>query len=225
MATFGSNPHVISHWHHPIASFQTSSLEFYAAVEQTLRPHAIPNLSTSRVDWKEEGVLSAKREYLRIRRGKLAFDVCAAPFGADFFFSSWLTELPPKYGILFAVAIVLAGLLFLGVCVQAAGYWVGFLLAVIGFPVLLLLLAYLVRQGTFGAAVENAVLAIPVFGWLYATLFKPNTFYKMDTTLAFQAAVHSVVVEVVDQLLSARGLRTMTELERKPILKGLTDRS
>ena len=37
-------------------------------------------------------MLSASREYLRIKHGDLVFDVCAAPFGKDFFISWWLYE-------------------------------------------------------------------------------------------------------------------------------------
>jgi uncharacterized YccA/Bax inhibitor family protein len=173
------------------------------------------------VDWKEGGLLSARREYLRVKRGKLSFDVCAAPFGTGFFFSSWLIELPAKYGVLILLAVIFFGFCFLGVCVQVAGFWWGLFLGAIGFPVLLLLFAYVVRRGNVGVAVEDAILATPILGWLYARIFKPNTFYKMDTTMMFQSAVHAAVLEVVESLLSAKGVRAMTELERKPIMKGL----
>ena len=34
----------------------------------------------------------ADREYLRIKHGDIVFDVCASPFGKDFFISWWLYE-------------------------------------------------------------------------------------------------------------------------------------
>ena len=37
-------------------------------------------------------IASAKREYLRMQRGKYAFDICAAPFGNGFFVSWWFTS-------------------------------------------------------------------------------------------------------------------------------------
>ena len=43
------------------------------------------------------GILSAKREYLRVRRKELAYDICGAPFGNGFFFSSWLGEVPSLF--------------------------------------------------------------------------------------------------------------------------------
>ena len=79
MARLGKASTVLFHWHHPLENFQTSTMEFYAAVEQALAPKLIPDYSTSRVDWREGGVLSARREYLRVKRGKLV--ICAAPFG------------------------------------------------------------------------------------------------------------------------------------------------
>ena len=41
---------------------------------------------------------SANRQYLRMHRGKHAFDICAAPFGNGFFVSWWLTEPPLRFG-------------------------------------------------------------------------------------------------------------------------------
>jgi len=219
-----SDSSVISHWHHPIENFQTSPLEFYAAVERALQPRQIPNIATSRIDWKEDGLLSARREYLRVQRGKLAFDVCAAPFGTGFFFSSWLTELPPTHGLLYALVIIFGALIALGICLQAFGFLFGSFIVLIGFPFVILLVGFLVRKGNFGVSVEDTILAIPILGWLYERIFKPNTYYKMDTTMMYQSAVHSAVLEVIDGLLSAKGVRAISELERKPIMRGLGQR-
>jgi len=104
-----SSPVVISHWHHMLEGFQSSSVEFYRAVEEALRRRQVPEVRTSRVDWKEGGPLSARREYLRVRRKKLVFDICAAPFGPSFFVSWWLGELPPRILALIA-SIPLLGL-------------------------------------------------------------------------------------------------------------------
>jgi hypothetical protein len=219
MAKRGSASNVISHWHHPIENFQTSPMEFYAAVERALQPRQIPDLSTSRVDWKEGGLLSARREYLRVKRGKLAFDICAAPFGTGFFFSSWLAEVPPPHGVLYALVIIIIGLFLLGMSIQMFGFFGGLFFAAIAFPLLVWLLGYLVREGHLGPGAEDALLAIPLFGPLYERLFKPVTYYKMDTTLMFQSAVHAAVLEVVDQVTSAKGIRPLTELERKPVMR------
>ena len=218
MAKLGKDANVISHWHHPIENFQTSTMEFYVAVEQALKPRQIPDYSVSRIDWREGGVLTARREYLRIKRGKLAFDLCAAPFGAGFFFSWWLAELPPAHGLLWALLIWFFGLIFIGGMVVSYGFsglfW-GFILGLGG----VFLLGYLLKEGKLGTDVEDVVLAIPVFGYLYERFFQPSTYYKMDVTLMFQSVVHTAVLEVVDQVMSAKGARALTELERKPIMR------
>ena len=81
------------------------------------------------------------------------------------------------------------------------------------------LLGYLLKEGKLGTEVQDIVLAIPIFGALYERIFKPSTYYKMDTTLMFQSVVNSVVQNVVDQIMSSKGLRPLTELERKPIMR------
>src|SRR5438874_1365988 len=101
MATRVSDTGVISHWHKLFDNFQASPLEFYSSVEAALQPRRVADISTSRLDWKEGGMVSARREYLRVMRGTLAFDICAAPFGTSFFFSWWLTREPPAHIFLY----------------------------------------------------------------------------------------------------------------------------
>lgn len=220
MAKLGKASNVISHWHHPIENFQTSAMEFYFAVEQALAPKQIPEYSTSRVDWREGGVLSGRREYLRVKRGKLVFDICAAPFGSGFFFSWWLAEAPPSWGLLWAFFIVFAGFVFMTICVQAMGILAGTFWGIVGLIAAFWLLGYLIRQGKIGgSSLEDAVLAIPLFGGLYERLFKPPTYYKMDTAIMFQSMVHGAVLDVIDPLLHIKGVRALSELERKPIMR------
>ena len=85
---------IISHWNTLIEGLTVSPKEFFTSVEQTLETKLIPSIKRSRVDWREGGIMSAKREYLRVVRKKLAFDICGAPFGNGFFISWWLGEMP-----------------------------------------------------------------------------------------------------------------------------------
>lgn len=219
MAKLASQSNVVSHWHHPVENFQTSTMEFYAAVETALQPHEIPGLSTSRVDWKEGGVISARREYLRVKRGKLAFDLCAAPFGKDFFFSWWLAEVPPPYGLLWAFIFLVFGFGIIGVSIDNFGFFAGLVISAIVIPALIWFLGYLAREGHLGPGADDVLLAIPFFGVVYERIIKPVTYYKTDTTLMFQSAVHTAVLEVVDRTLSAKGARALTEFERKPLMR------
>lgn len=150
-------PNVISHWYHLIEGLQTSSKDFYAAVEQGIGQRQLPDVRLSRIDYKEGGMFSAKREYLRIQRKEYIFDICAAPFGTGFFVSWWLGE----------------------------------------------------AQGCLEILAEIPFLNIVI---------RPGTYYKIDTALMFQESVHLAVMEVVDAVTTAKGIRALSEAERKPIL-------
>jgi hypothetical protein len=63
-----------------------------------------------------------------------------------------------------------------------------------------------------------ALAEIPWLG-LFLQRLRPVTYYRVDTALMFQESVHHAVLEVVDQLTEAKGLRALTEAERKPILR------
>jgi len=147
----------LSHWHVLIEGLQAAPKEFYTSVEAAIAKRLIPGASLSRLDWPEGGILSAKREYLRVSRKPYLFDICGAPFGTGFFVSWWLNE---SFGCLAA----LPGL---------------------------------------------------------ERFFRRSTYYRVDTALMFQEAVSKAVVDVVDGMTEAKGLRMLSELERKPILRDL----
>lgn len=62
-------------------------------------------------------------------------------------------------------------------------------------------------------------LAVPLVGWLWRILFLPRTYYRLDTEAMYRAAVHGAVMEVVDAMTEAKGLRKLSEDERKPVLQ------
>src|ERR1051325_2972869 len=85
---------VLSHWYSLIPRFNASTHEFYQAIEAELKERKVPGLEISRVEFSEGGLLSDKREYLRMTRERLVFDICAAPFGTAYFFSCRFAEIP-----------------------------------------------------------------------------------------------------------------------------------
>lgn len=84
---------VISHWQHVFANFNISSNEFYSKIESVLNPQQMPHTKVERTNLKEGGIFSSSREYLRVKYKKLVFDICAAPFGTNFFISWWFYEI------------------------------------------------------------------------------------------------------------------------------------
>ncbi len=220
---------VISHWDQLIENFQASSLEFYNSVEKALEGRAVPEIHWSRVEHKEGGLASAKRQYLRTHRGKYAFDICAAPFGTGFFVSWWFTEPPLPFAFLYTLAFLFAVVIAMniafgvGMAIGAAmnGYALGLFLggcvAIFGVPAFLWLIGNGIRQGTIPG--ERTVFAMPLVGWIYERIFARSTFYAMDTALMFQKAVHQAVQEVIECMTANKGVRALTEAERKPIMR------
>jgi hypothetical protein len=199
---------VTAHWSHLIEGLEASSLEFYRALEEAIARREIPDTERARVDYREAGYLSAKREYLRVTRGAQAVDICAAPFGRGFFVSWWLGEARPSP--ILPTIVALAILIF---AIRVLGFWIGGIILVLGF----LIVGVIMSQGE--GAWHAYFLVILGLGSLWERLFRPVTLYRHDTMLMFQSAFHAAVLEVVDSLTDAKGLRRLSELERKPILR------
>ena len=218
MATLGGS--VVSHWHALIDGFNTSGLEFYKAVEEAVRAREVPDVSFGRVEFKEGGFGSAKREYLRIERGNVAFDICAAPYGKGFFFSWWLSRLGPAHPFLYLLGFVFAS--FFGPLILAYPFRdsCGYILVL---PMMLVVvigsLAILARKEIFGP--EEHILAIPVLGWIYEKIFNPITFYSLDTALMFQESIRRAVNQVIEGLLSEQGVRALSESQMQPTIRDL----
>lgn len=160
-------PHsTLSHWNTMIENLETSPKAFYDSVEKALADRKVEHVSVTRVHWKEGGPLSAKREYLQVKRFGHVFHICGAPFGNGFFVSWWLGEVKGCLARLFSILS-----------------W------------------------------------LPFFEDLLPFANRAATYYQIDTALMFRSLTHSSVLEVIDGLTEAKGLRRLSELERKPIQK------
>jgi hypothetical protein len=226
--TQNSNSVVLSHWHTLFEDFSTSTQDFYASVETAVRERKLPDIEISRVLWSEGGIGSAKREYLRIRRKRIAFDICSAPYGGGHFFSWWLARIPPKFGAFITIAILFAALLVTGIASLmlslvtpkggcAAG--LGSLFAPLFlYPGILLLLGYLVQEGSLGD--EEWVMSLPVLGWLYVFFFNPLTYYRQDTAMMFRDSVRNAVGEIINDVREQKGLRLLGDDDLRPEAPG-----
>lgn len=87
---------VLSHWYAIVDGIHFSSNEFYESVIRKLDEHKVPRLKMSRVEYHEGGILSDKRVYLRLAYERSAFEICAAPFGVNYFFSVRFVEVPRR---------------------------------------------------------------------------------------------------------------------------------
>lgn len=229
---------VLSHWHQPLTRFGTPVQDFYARVTERVRACAIPDASFSRVEYAEAGVVSARREYLRVERRGFRFDVCAAPFGSGFFVSYWLTKIPiPLWlvAIWIGVVVVSWSTLFT-VCAKllspgASTIGMGFNPTVAVLQVVAGIVAYLASVVLFFVGLhvvarcnlvdEEVVMAIPLIGWVYRRVFSPTTFYRLDTAQAFRDMVHTCVTDTLKEVTEWSGVRPPTDPEPKPILPGI----
>jgi hypothetical protein len=204
---------VFSHWFHLLEGLQESSKGFYTSLEEAIKKRELPESPVSRTEYREGGIFSAEREYLRVESNELLFDICAAPFGSGFFISWWLGEARPSPLLPTLAALVIACALF---------YFTGLLVGLIVLVVLFFLLGALMSTGNLKWA--GYLLVIPLIGPLFERLFMPPTYYKKDTMLMFQESVHRAALEVIDQITQAKGLRALSESERKPVMSNIFKR-
>lgn len=207
---------VVSHWSTLIENFQVSPLAFSEAVETALKRREIPTSKSERVDYREAGVLSANREYLHVRREKLMFDVCGAPFGTGFFVSWWLAEEQSKLHPAAKAVILILMLGFMLWLWTQLGLVVGFVLLVMLLIGSVVVLDQMVTQNNID---EGFVRSLPIVGTLYVWMFKPDSYYRIDSMEMFQKAVHNAVLEVIDSMTAEKGIRALSESDRKPIMR------
>lgn len=86
------NRPILSHGHRRYVAPPFSPSAFYKEIEQQVDAKKIGNVNIDTVNFSEGGLLSANREYLRIRYKDYFFYVCAAPFGTGYFVSWWLGD-------------------------------------------------------------------------------------------------------------------------------------
>jgi len=213
-------PQVEGHWHTLIEDFSTSSLDFYELVKTGIARRQIPDLGVSQVTWKQSGLGSGKRVYLRVSREGLNFDICAAPFGTGYFFSWWLAKISRVLLDLLFIFLNLAVVFVLYRTMSGSSEGgepslgcAALLLRPILFLGLLLALGFFVRYGDRG--LEPLVLSMPVTGFCYGFIFRPVTYFNEDTAIMFRESVHHAVTEAIDQVTSAQGVRGLSEEARK----------
>src|SRR5206468_8558778 len=90
--------------------------------------------------------------------------------------------------------------------------------------ILLFLFVGILINRSAGKNWVRCVLVIPLIGRLMNRFFLPPTYFRIDTESMFRSAIHAAIQEVIDQMTQAKGLRALTELERKPILRDFFQR-
>lgn len=215
----GMGNEIIEHWYSLVPGQNFSSKEFYDHIEGSIKAQQVPALDSSRVDLSEGGALSAKREYLRFKRERLTFDICAAPVGINYFFSYRFYAEPAVV----KAWEILAAMLILGGLFVASVRFVGLI-----FGPLLLLVAcgYLVwlMRSAIGAGlrdVDTTLLNLPILGPIYEAYFRKDSYYRQDLRIAYCSIVAGIVKQEVARITGEKGVKLLREYTYSPVLQDL----
>lgn len=209
---------VVSHWNQPVSGLFADASGFYREVETGIRALKIPDVEFSRVLWKEGQLASTRREYLRITRRRMVYDICAAPFGAGSFFSSWLCIVPFELSLCHLVGI------FITMVVTSV--------LVIVLPLTLLALvgsafiwSITDKKISTTSAGRDIALGLTVFGPVIQWFgHRKPTYYQLDSAAVFQTAAQEVVVAVVRGLCETQNVRLPAELADRPVMRDFMKR-
>lgn len=195
-------PYIHAHWYVPLMDTESDPEKFYQAVEDELATRKVPGLSVERIVFGEGGFLDGNRTYLRLKRERVALDLCSAPFGTSWWFSCRTAELPRVlYG--WEILLTLAG--FAGFY---ALYWqlFGLTIGSIAFGSSLIFLILIFVTARFWTGLDEFLLYLPVVGALYERFGRKETYHRQDQRLMFASIVNSLVRSKVTEFCKAAGV-------------------
>jgi hypothetical protein len=203
------------HWYVVLPDFAAITSEFYDAIEYDLKAREITGMEISRIEYAEGGMFSAKREYLRMRRERLVFDVCAAPCGTSWFFSYRFGEIPLEIH-LWEVLVLLIGLTgIVWFYTSLFGIILGLILFAASLLSLLLIMRNTVSLGM--QDLDAALLQVPIVGAFYQRfLRKDDTYYRQDTRLAYRDIVDDIIRARINEVGAAGGVKLVEFKDATP---------
>ncbi len=195
-------PIVHAHWITPLLDFSSDADEFYKSVQEDLRLREVPELVSERIQYKDGGFLSQGREYLRLRRELLIFDILSAKFGTSWWFSCRSSVIPRSIGLWdFLLALLMMGGF-------AAAYWYMFGLfvgsIVMGATLGMMLILMVAAKSWNG--LDDLLLQLPVAGIFYEAIFRAESYYRDDSRRMYVSIVDYVVREKVKEFATAGGI-------------------
>lgn len=219
MAFFGTKPRqtaVLNHWIAFADGFDHSPQEFYANVGKQLEARRIPGMDISHVEFAEGGILSGKRIYMRMLRERLAFDACAAPFGAGFFFSCRTVYVPAKIELWHLLAIALIFGLFYCLLLPLLGS--AFAVVTLAGLALAVCMMFRATVALGLSDIDRTLLKAPIIGPIYEGFFRKETYYREDTRLLYLDAVPRIIKDLAEEVTAAKGIKLVRQYEQAPIL-------
>jgi len=211
---------VMTHWGTVVSGIHFSAQELYGRIEAEVRERKWPGVEFLRVLHSEAGMLSHKREYLRVIRQRQVFDFCAATFGKDYFFTLREAEIKPQVTLTtLIIFLMVVGAVFL-TSVSFLGLFSGALCFAIVLVATLILLLNILRMGL--TRLDGILMRLPVIGPIYETWFRHSTtYFQHDARMVFLKLMDDLVKEHVDEETSAKGIKLLSGFEHQPIFDGL----
>jgi hypothetical protein len=216
---FKKNAEVIDHWYALVPGFNSSTKDFYEGIEKELKTREVPGLEIFHVDFAEGGVLSQKREYLRMTRERLVFDICAAQFGAAYFFSCRFAEIPAAIKLWQLVVMLIGGFMTVALAFKFLGLILGAIVLMAAFVLLIYTLRNAVSMGL--KDLDATLIKSPIVGPIYENWFRKETYYRHDTRLMYCDTVNAVVKAKVEETTGAKGIKLIRYMENCPMLSEL----
>ncbi len=196
-------PHVYSQWITPLMEFSSDSIKFYDAIEEGLKAWQVPELVTERIIYKDGGLLSAGREYLRVRREALVFDIVSAKFGASWWWFSSRSAVLQRSMRGWEILVFLLGTAAFAACYI---YTFGMVVGCIVLASTLLMLVVMMVAARSWNGLDDLLLHMPVIGALYEWLFRAESYYRDDTRRMYVSVVDFLVREKVKEFAAAAGV-------------------
>lgn len=195
-------PIIHAHWYVPLLDFSSDPEAFYRAIEAEFTTRQVPEATLERIDFKQAGLASKRRLYLRIQRERMAVDLCSAPFGTSWYFSCRVAELPRILRVWELIVFVLGILGFFALYWHLFGLYLGGI--VLGASVLFLLIVMLAGR-TYGT-LDEFLIYLPVVGQLYEAYVRKDTYQQQDHRLIYGALVNTIIRTKVTEFCKAEGV-------------------
>lgn len=211
---------VFTHFGTVLPGIQFSAQEFYTKLENEIRVRQWPGVEFLRVVHSEAGLLSHKREYLRVVRQRQVFDVCAANFGRDYFFTLREAEIKAQLTLATLFIFLLALAMAFAVFISTFGFIGGIIYFGTFLVIGIFLLFNVLRMGL--TRLDGLLMRAPVIGPIYETFFRRSTtYFQHAARMVFLKLMDDLVKEHVDEETSAKGVQLLSCFEHQPILDGL----
>lgn len=210
---FSPKEEVYDQWLSSADNFEFVTDEFYQMIERELLSRKVPGLQMSRVEFAEGGLLSDKREYLRLRRERLVFDICAARFGTSYFWSFRAVELPLGIKLLELIVFFAGVLLLFFLLVKFFGMIGGFFALIALFIASIYVMRNSVALGL--KDLDHFLMKTPIIGPLYELFLRRETYYREDTRRMYVVTVDAITKALVEEITAAKGIKLLNQFERR----------